>query len=103
MLTPAQNTVVTLKTTAGEEIIGYFVEYAGGEYKIRKPVTPVAMQDGMALAPYIMSSDYMETGEPVSFNSNGIVTVMKTSKMFADVYTKEVSGLQTSNQSKLIV
>lgn len=101
LITNKANDVVTLKLVSGEEVIGYFVNADANEVTLRKPVVPVPTGEGtMALAPFIMSSDYLKDGKAeLGFNKSTVITVVDTSQQFKDVYTKQVSGLDLS-QSK---
>jgi hypothetical protein len=93
--------IVTLKMATGEEVIGYFTDDNGTDVILRKPVVPVPTGQGqMGLAPFIMSSSYLDDGESLEFSRAHIVTSAKTSKQFADVYTQQVSGLDLSTTSK---
>lgn len=94
------NDVVTLKISTGEEIIGYFVSETDQQIVIRKPVTLVIQGEGVALAPYIMTSDYLTTNEEMPFYKNSVVTMVSASKQFADAYTKQFSGLDLSTGAK---
>lgn len=92
------NDVVTAKLVSGEEVIGYYVNEDTNNVYLRKPVVPVPTGQGsMGLAPYIMSSDYLNegTGE-LPFNRATVITVTSTSKQFKDAYTQQVSGLDLS-------
>jgi len=94
------NDVVTLKLVSGEEIIGYYTSYNSNKITLRKPVVPVPTEQGtMALAPYIMSSNYLhEHGGEIDFNINTVVTITKTNKSFSDAYSKQVSGLDLNTK-----
>ena len=100
------NEVVTIKLVSGEEVIGYFVKANTTDTVLRKPVVPVPTPDGkIGLAPYIMSSDYLQTGSgELGFSKQSIITTTPTSPAFTDVYIKQVSGidLSTGNSGGLI-
>jgi hypothetical protein len=95
------NDVLTIKLVSGEEVIGYYAKEEFGTITLRKPVVPVPTSEGsMALAPYIMSSDYLrESGGEVLFNTQCVITIIATSKSFADAYVKQVSGLDLSSKT----
>lgn len=94
--------VLTIKLLTGEEVIGTFVSSDSEEIILRKPLVPVPTGSGsVGLAPYIMSSDYLNTGSgEIPFSRSGMVTVVKTSKQFADVYVQQVSGVDLRAESK---
>ena len=55
----------------------------------------------MGLAPYIMSSDYLNTGNgELGFSKGTIITSTLTSKQFSDAYTQQVSGIDLSGQQQ---
>lgn len=97
-----QNEVITIKLVSGEEVMGYFISMTAEEITLRKPVTPVATESGVGLAPYIMTSDYLQSGNvgELSFNKQTIITHIPTEKQFANAYTKQVSGLDLSGSNK---
>ena len=98
-----QYDIVTLKLTSGEEVIGYFVSNHASGITLRKPVVPVPTADGtgMMLAPYLMSSDYLQTGDgELKFNNTTIITSTTTGTAFAQVYIQQVSGIDTSASDK---
>jgi len=100
------NDVVTLKLVSGEEVIGYYVSEDMGGVTLRKPVVPVPTAEGnMALAPYIMSSNYLrEADGQVIFNKQTVITVLATDEQFKNAFTQQVSGLDLApgTASKLI-
>jgi hypothetical protein len=93
--THATHDVVTIKLVSGEEVIGYFVSSTTNDIILRKPVVPVPTADGkVGLAPYIMSSDYLQTGSgELGFNRQAVITITPTSQAFKTVYVAQVSGI----------
>lgn len=95
------NDVVSLKLVTGEEVLGYYVSSDNETITLRKPVVPVQTgQNQMGLAPFLMSSDYMQSGKELQFSRTAIITDTSTSKAFADAYTQQVSGLDLRTPSK---
>lgn len=96
------NDVLTLKLVSGEEIIGYFVSEDADTITLRKPVVPVPTGQGsIGLAPFIMSSDYLQgTNSEISYNKATVITVVKTSDNFKNAYSQQVSGLDMSTSAK---
>lgn len=93
------NDVVTVKLVSGEEVIGYYVAEDAEGITLRKPVVPVPTgQQSMGLAPFVMSSDYLQPGgnPEIRFNKTTVITTVKTQKQFTDAYTQQVSGLDMS-------
>jgi hypothetical protein len=108
MLQPTQqpNEVYTLKLVTGEEVIGYLVGDAKEGITLRKPVVPVQMDEGFGLAPYLMTSDYLHSGNgELNFKPSAIVTSGLTGTGFANMYMRQVSGIDMSsgNTSGLIM
>lgn len=97
------NDVVTIKLVSGEEVIGYYVGEDAEGVTLRKPVVPVPTGQGsVGLAPFIMSSDYLQGGNPeIKFNKTTVITTVRTHKQFSDAYTQQVSGIDLSPSSKL--
>jgi hypothetical protein len=96
-----KNDVITIKLVTGEEIIGYFVDQDKNQITLRKPVVPVPTKQGqVGLAPFLMSSNYLEKGDDVPFNNSAVITTMKTTKEFAAAYGQQVSGIDMSAEAK---
>jgi hypothetical protein len=98
-----QGDVLTVKLVSGEEVIGYFVSKDADEIILRKPVVPVPTDDGagIALAPFLMSSDYLQTGNgQMPFNRATVITDMLTGDGFKNVYVQTVSGVALSVSDK---
>lgn len=98
------NDVISIKLTTGEEVIGYFVMSDSTCVVLRKPLVPVSTGQGqLALAPYLMTSDYMSKGSNITFAAHTVVTSDHTNKQIADAYTQQVSGItQVPKQPGLI-
>jgi hypothetical protein len=92
--TNKKNDVVTLKLVSGEEIIGHFVSNDINGITLRKPVVPVPTSNGnMGLAPFIMSSDYLNSGDgEITFNHTTVITTITTGTQFKSAYARQVSG-----------
>lgn len=94
------NDVVTIKLTSGEEVIGYFVRDDMSGITLRKPIVPVPTSSGsIGLAPYLMSSSYLQDGTEMTFSSHAVITRMETSKQFAEAFIQQVSGLDLAPSS----
>jgi hypothetical protein len=89
--------VYTVKLVTGEEVIGYLVSNDKDGITLRKPVVPVQMDDGWGLAPYLMTSDYLNNGKgELSFTPSSIITSDNTGTGFAAMYMQQVSGIDLS-------
>jgi|APCry1669192010_1035390.scaffolds.fasta_scaffold00112_6 hypothetical protein len=84
------NDVVSLKLSSGDEVIGRFQETTTGKIALKKPCTFMMGQQGIGLVPYAFSADEDATLE---FGTDFIVVSFKTSKMIADQYIKQTTGL----------
>lgn len=93
--------VVSIKLTSGEEVIGSFLEKNEKTLKLRKPLALALTQQGPSFAPYFMTSDVMTENTEIEFNVNTVVSMIKTHKDFANVYTQATSGIDMSSSSKI--
>lgn len=105
LYTHKQSDVVTLKLVSGEEIIGFFVINTSDGVTLKKPLVPVATGKGsIGLAPYIMSSDYLNGGNPeILFNQSTIISMVATSDQFKNAYVEQVTGVVAPKKAGLIL
>lgn len=81
---------VSLKTTAGEEIIARLEKEDGGYYHLHKPMALVAGQQGMGLAPYMFSVSQDAT---FKIRESVVACILKTEKEVASTYTQQTTGI----------
>jgi len=81
---------ISLKTTAGEEIIARLEKEEGGFYHLKKPMALVAGQQGMGLAPYMFS---VSPDSTFKIRDTAITCVLKTEKELASQYTQQTTGI----------
>lgn len=81
---------VSLKTTAGEEIIARLEKEEGGFYHLHKPMALVAGQQGMGLAPYMFSVSQDAT---FKIRETAVACILKTEKELASQYTQQTTGI----------
>lgn len=81
---------VTIRTTAGEEIVGRFVEENDLTISVTKPLALQASQQGIGLGPWVFTVDPQST---VRINKSAIVFVHKTEKDMASQYVQATTGL----------
>ena len=81
---------ISLKTTAGEEIIARLEKEEGGFYHLHKPMALVAGQQGMGLAPYMFSVSQDST---FKIRDTAVACVLKTEKELAGQYTQQTTGI----------
>ena len=85
------NDTVTIKTAAGEELIGKFVEENDKTVTIHKPLALMATQQGVGLAPFAFT---IPQDAKIVLNKNAILFVHKTEKDMANQYIQNTSGIQ---------
>ncbi len=81
---------VTIRTTAGEEIVGRFVEEDANSIKITKPLALQASQQGIGLGPWVFTVDPAST---IKLNKSAVVFVHKTEAEIAKQYTSQTTGI----------
>jgi len=81
---------VTIRTTAGEEIVGRFVEESASTISVTKPLALQASQQGIGLGPWVFTVDPTST---IKINKSAIVFVHKTEKDMASQYVQATTGL----------
>ena len=86
----AQDTV-TLKTTAGEEIIGRFVEENDSTITLQKPMAIMATQQGIGLGPFTFT---INPDAKVAINKGALLLVHKTDSEMAKQYVSSTSNIQ---------
>lgn len=84
------NDTVTIRTTAGEEIVARFTEEDAHSISVTKPLALMVTQQGIGLGPWVFTVDPQSK---IKLNKNAIVFVHKTEKSMADQYIQSTSGL----------
>lgn len=88
-ITPGE--VVTIKTTAGEEIVAKLVEENPLGIKVSKPLCLTATKDGIGLVPFLFTTD---PEAEVTINKSTVMVLAPTVKDAADTYTEKTSGIK---------
>jgi hypothetical protein len=83
--------VVTIKTTAGEEIVAKLIEEGPISVKVSKPLCLTATKDGIGLVPFLFTTD---PDAEISINRNTIMVLAPTIKDAADRYTEQTTGIK---------
>lgn len=83
--------VVTIKTTAGEEIIAKLVENNDKEVTVSKPLALTAGAKGIALVPFLFTTD---PDAQVSISKQTIMVIAPTEKEYADTYIQNTTGIK---------
>lgn len=83
--------VVTIKTTAGEEIVAKLIEENPMAVTVSKPLCLTATKDGIGLVPFLFTTD---PDAEVTINKNSIMVLAATVKDAADRYTEQTTGIK---------
>jgi len=83
--------VVTIKTTAGEEIVAKLIEDGPLGVRVKKPLCLTATKDGIGLVPFLFTTD---PDADITINKNSIMVLAATVKDAADRYTEQTSGIK---------
>ena len=87
----ARNPNVTIKTTAGEEIVAKLIEDGEKGVKVSKPLCLTATKDGIGLVPFLFTTD---PDAEVTINRSTVMVLAPTVKDAADRYTEQTSGIK---------
>jgi hypothetical protein len=85
-----QNDTVTLKTSAGDEVVARFVEENDKTITITKPLALMATPQGIGLGPWTFTVDPQQK---LKLNKSAILFVHKTEDSMAKQYVTSTSGL----------
>jgi hypothetical protein len=81
---------VTIKTTAGEEIVARLVELKPNGYVVSKPLAVMATQQGIGLGPLAFT---VNPETKLEINTHAVLFVAKTDSEMAKQYISSTSGL----------
>lgn len=81
---------ITIKTTAGEEIVARMVEENDKIVKIKKPLALMAHGQGVGLGPWVFT---VSPDSDMSINKSAVLMIAKTEKDMASQYTQSTTGL----------
>jgi hypothetical protein len=82
---------VTIKTTAGEEIVARLVELKPNSYVVSKPLAVMATQQGIGLGPLAFT---VNPETKLEINTHAVLFAAKTDTEMAKQYISSTSGLQ---------
>lgn len=85
--------VVTIKTTAGEEIVAKLVEDGPLTVKVAKPLVLTASAKGIALVPFLFTTD---PDAEVSISRATIMVIAPTHKDAANTYIENTTGIKVA-------
>jgi hypothetical protein len=83
--------IVTIKTTAGEEIVSKLVEEGALGVTVSKPLCLTATKDGIGLVPFLFTTD---ADADVTINRNSIMVLAPTVKEARDTYIQQTTGIK---------
>jgi hypothetical protein len=81
---------VTIKTTAGEEIVARLVELKTNSYVVSKPLAVMATPQGIGLGPLAFT---INPETKVEINTHAVLFAAKTDSEMAKQYISSTSGL----------
>jgi hypothetical protein len=87
----AEGEVVTIKTTAGEEIVAKLVSDGPMTVTVSRPLCLTATKDGIGLVPFLFTVD---DKIDININKNTIMVLAPTIKDAADTYLEKTSGIK---------
>jgi len=88
-ITPGE--IVTIKTTAGEEIVAKLVEDGVLGVKVSKPLCLTATKDGIGLVPFLFTTD---PDTEITINRSTVMVLAPTIKDAADRYIQQTTGIK---------
>jgi hypothetical protein len=88
-ITPGE--VVTIKTTAGEEIVAKLVEENALGVRVNKPLCLTATKEGIGLVPFLFTTD---PEAEVTINRSTVMVLAPTVKDAADTYIQQTTGIK---------
>lgn len=87
----ADGDTVTIKTTAGEEIVARLVQIKNNSYVVSKPLAVMATQQGIGLGPVAFT---VNPDTKIEINTHAVLFIAKTDSEMAKQYVSSTSGLQ---------
>jgi len=82
---------ITIKTTAGEEVVARFVEEDDKSVTVEKPMAIMATQQGIGLGPFSFT---INPDARVKINKSAVLIVHKTDAEMAKQYVSSTTGIQ---------
>jgi small nuclear ribonucleoprotein (snRNP)-like protein len=83
--------IVTVKTTSGEELLAKLVERTDSTITVSRPVVLTAGSKGIALVPYLFTTD---PDANIVINMNNVIVMAATGKDAADQYIQQTTGIK---------
>ena len=90
---------VSFKLTSGEEIVARLEAEEPGVYTLKRPMTMVAQQSGLGLAPFMFS---VAPEAKFIFNGDSVTCVGKTEGEIAKQYIATTTGIVQPDKGILV-
>lgn len=87
----APGDTVTIKTTAGEEIVARLDEIKPDVYKVSKPMTIMATPQGVGLGPLSFT---VNPDTKIELNKHAVLFIAKTDPEMAKQYVSSTTGIK---------
>lgn len=87
----AAGDTVTIKTTAGEEILARLEEIKTDVYKVSKPMTIMATPQGVGLGPLCFT---VNPETKIELNKQAVLFIAKTDPEMAKQYISSTTGIK---------
>jgi hypothetical protein len=81
---------VTIKTTAGEEIVARLVEETPTSIKVHKPLVVMVTAQGLGLGPFAFT---VKQDSDIMLRQSAVLMMAKTEKDMASQYVQSTTGL----------
>lgn len=82
---------ITIRTTAGEELLARFVEENDKNITVEKPMAVMVTQQGLGLGPFTFT---VNPDSKLKLNKDTIVFIHKTDSEMAKQYVSNTSNIQ---------
>lgn len=86
----AAGEIVTIKTTAGEEIVAKLIEDHISGIVVNKPLCLTATKDGIGLVPFLFTTNQ---DADITINKSTVMVLAPTIKDAADRYIQQTTGI----------
>ena len=86
-----KNDTITIRTTAGEELLARFIDEDDKTITIQKPLALVVNQQGLGMGPFTFT---VNPDAKIPLRKESLLFVVKTDEDMAKQYVSSTSGLQ---------
>jgi hypothetical protein len=87
----APGEIITIKTTAGEEIVSKLVEDGPMSVTVSKPLCLTATNNGIGLVPFLFTTD---PDADIAISKNTVMVLAPTVKDAKDRYIQQTTGIK---------